>query len=217
MGASVTIFREYFVQSRSVSILCQSHPSQCNLGCCDHAGRCVRRSTKAFLFCFDLSNMAQWLKFQLESCVLAEQNLSVGGANVATVCSSRIPNFSKNIWPRPRSMWRPSFFFFEKTLYNKSGATPSTTCTRSTPSTLCSANRVYGHSSGLQCRIVTKTEGHGLLDFNFLCVPTPPFPLASVPILQSFLLNQEARAEGVHHSLLHATLSTVVSSKVDKE
>ena len=31
----VPTFREYFVQSRNVSILCQSLPSQCNLGCSD--------------------------------------------------------------------------------------------------------------------------------------------------------------------------------------
>ena len=48
---------------------------------------------------------------------------------------------------------------------NKSSAPPGTTYTRS------NANREYGHSPGTQCLIVTKTEGHGLLELNLLHLP----------------------------------------------
>ena len=72
--------------------------------------------------------------------------------------------------------------YFKKSFDNTSGALPGTTCTRRTPLTPAIPAGSMATVPGFQCLVVTKTEGHGLVELDLLRAQTPsscehPFPL----------------------------------------
>ena len=58
--------------------------------------------------------------------------------------------------------------------------------------TQCDSNREYDQNPGFQCFIVTKTEGHGLLELDPLRSQAPSSCEHPFPFLESVLSNQEA-------------------------
>ena len=119
-----------------------------------------------------------WLDFSRD---LVSQNSSRAEADAVTVRLSpqlATPSFSKKRCPRPGSMWQPRSRDFLR--QQERCATKYHVHTQHSidPS---NCNRECGQSPGFQCLIVTKTEGHGLLELDPLRAQTPsscehPFP-----------------------------------------
>ena len=106
------------------------------------------------------------------------------------VTTARTPSFSKNRWPRPRSMWQPRSL--RNSFDSRSGAPPGSTCTRSAPSAPAIPTGSMARVLVSSVSSLPKTEGLGLLELEPLYTQTPSSCEHLFPLFESVLSNQEA-------------------------
>ena len=162
------------------------HPFQAEIQrrCCRFlmfCGQMLRRSTNVLRSVSSCRNVAG---FQPGSCAPVAQNSSRVEANASTFRLSRTPSFPKNRCPRPRSMVQLS-------RQQERCSSKHHMHTQHSIDT-SNSNWEYDHSPGFQCLIVTKTEGHGLLELDLLRAQTTSSREHPFPLFESTSSNQEA-------------------------